>query len=84
MVKWVDVKKTVPQTDDDYLCLVEYDFDGRHYKTKRILSYCNGRWTGMGRDSDVITYWSEFPKEPNDLRCTECLWPVQWCHCGGR
>ena len=80
---WCDIVDSAPQENGDYVCIVEYDFDGKHYKKQQMLSYncMQQRWFGLGRETDVVTYWAKQFPEPNDLRCTGCLWPVRQCHC---
>lgn len=67
ILEWISVKDELPELFKNVLGVVEYDFDGKHYKHHRIVYHAgSGRWEPLSRQSDKITYWMPLPDIPEE------------------
>lgn len=64
--KWNLTEERRPPVGVKVLGIIEYDSFGNHYAIYGIVSIDkNGKFNPLGRESDVVTWWSELPKMPN-------------------
>lgn len=62
---WMDADRELPEKNKNVLCVVEYMLDGKDFKKMELLKYGgSGRWKGLGREKDRVTWWRYTPDFP--------------------
>jgi len=63
--EWISAKDRLPDEFQRVLGVVEYDFDGKHYRVIKIIYHCSGGWEPLGRETDIVTHWLPLPSLPS-------------------